>query len=203
MSIKEVKQGCPQSPTLFSLISMYWPTRRVKQGSFRRTWRKTKPFDISYYCLWFMQEMYFWHILSWDSKSLMEHSDLPVMWLGTKSRWYCQYCTILWRGSEVVHSSKYIGVDIPSQHNWNRCLSRRMEAGVAQHSELENICHLNTTQTLEIRAEAFWCTGGAVCGIWSWGLVQQYFNKPMDNKEKIQMKLLHLNLQLRAQPHIL
>ena len=144
MTNKEVKQGCPQSPTLFSLISMYWPTRRVKQGSFRRTWRKTKPFDISYYCLWFMQEMYFWHILSWDSKSLMEHSDLPVMWLGTKSRWYCQYCTILWRGSEVVHSSKYIGVDIPSQHNWNRCLSRRMEAGVAQ---MKKVLYINTNQT--------------------------------------------------------
>ena len=43
---------------------------------------------------------------------------------------------------ECVESFKYLGLEVPSNHRWNECATRRLEAGKRAYYAFENTCNL-------------------------------------------------------------
>ena len=43
---------------------------------------------------------------------------------------------------ECVESFKYLGLEVPSNHRWNECDTRRLEAGKRAYYAFENTCNL-------------------------------------------------------------
>ena len=43
---------------------------------------------------------------------------------------------------ECVESFKYLGLEVPSNHKWNECATRRLEAGKRAYYAFENTCNL-------------------------------------------------------------
>ena len=43
---------------------------------------------------------------------------------------------------EYVESFKYLGLEVPSNHRWNECATRRLEAGKRAYYAFENTCNL-------------------------------------------------------------
>ena len=42
---------------------------------------------------------------------------------------------------ECVESFKYLGLEVPSNHRWNECDTRRLEAGKRAYYAFENTCN--------------------------------------------------------------
>ena len=61
---------------------------------------------------------------------------------------------------DAVHNFEYLGVYLPNQHSWSRCLTRIIETGTEQRYEFENMCHLNKPKDGR-RENSFLCTSSS------------------------------------------
>lgn len=204
-----VKQGCPLSPTLFGLYIDRLEEFLLEFGKENDEY-PTLGHMVLTLLIYADDVVLFAHAISSLQKSLdaihafcmetglsVNVGKTKIMQIGAAKTENQQMLMYDGQEIEVVESFKYLGVSIPSNHNWGKCVHNRINAGNAKYYQFENMCKQNTIHRWEIKAMVFeTCVVQTLLyGVEVWGA--SISAHTWNETEKIQKKFLCRHLGVK------